>query len=311
MNHIRPLQYITDIDPIVQEVLDATAWFETEYMTVEWDGYHPTNYLEWYMAQGWVMYNKTSYWGWILGNSVEFSTAYLKRRKLQSERVLDSLITEFTSAYNEGRSINDSRYDELVTLYSVMLQQSESELTDVNSNQSTYDALIEKVIDGMETDLSTHEDAVDGVLDDFGTSELTRINAAFNAKEAELTQSLITRGMNNSTVSDTVLAGYERERAAAITDLNDKIAEQQIGQQDKLHGRRVETSRRILDARDRLFRLQKNGSLTIIDQRNKILQAMFSFMERRTDDYPGMQGLAEIAAKLGFSESASVVAPAS
>jgi len=257
------------------------------------------------------MYNKTSYWGWILGNSVEFSTAYLKRRKLQSERVLDSLITEFTSAYNEGRSINDSRYDELVTLYSVMLQQSESELTDVNSNQSTYDALIEKVIDGMETDLSTHEDAVDGVLDDFGTSELTRINAAFNAKEAELTQSLITRGMNNSTVSDTVLAGYERERAAAITDLNDKIAEQQIGQQDKLHGRRVETSRRILDARDRLFRLQKNGSLTIIDQRNKILQAMFSFMERRTDDYPGMQGLAEIAAKLGFSESASVVAPAS
>jgi len=311
MDHISPLQYITDIDPIVQEVLDATAWFKTEYMTVEWDGFHPTNYLEWYMAQGWVMYDKKSYWGYILGNSVEFSTAYLKRRKMQSERVLDSLITEFTSAYNEGRSINDSRYDELVTLYSVMLQQSESELTDIESDQTSYDTLVAQVIAGMETDLTTYEDAVDGLLDGFGDSELTRINAAFDAKEAGLTQDLISRGMNNSTVFDTVLAGYERERAAAITDLNDKIAEQQIGQQDKLHARRVEASRGILDARDRLFRLQKDGSLTIIDQRNRILQAMYSFMERRTDDYPGMQGLAEIAAKLGFSESASVVAPAS
>jgi hypothetical protein len=32
-------------------------------------------------------------------------------------------------------------------------------------------------------------------------------------------------------------------------------------------------------------------------------------MERRTDDYPGIDGLANIAAQLGFSEGAATVAP--
>jgi hypothetical protein len=46
-----------------------------------------------------------------------------------------------------------------------------------------------------------------------------------------------------------------------------------------------------------------------LEFRNSMFAAMLNFMERRTDDYPGIDGLANIAAQLGYSEGAAVVAP--
>jgi hypothetical protein len=50
---------------------------------------------------------------------------------MQSERVLRDMITSFTNAYNEGRTVNNERYDELVALYALMLGHTEDELNTI------------------------------------------------------------------------------------------------------------------------------------------------------------------------------------
>ena len=99
MDKINALTFITDTDPVPEAVLDASSWFETEYMTIEWSSLNSTSYIEWYMAQGWVKYDQTN-WQENTGSAqsyttVYYSKAFLKRRKLQSEIVLQDMITEF------------------------------------------------------------------------------------------------------------------------------------------------------------------------------------------------------------------------
>ena len=51
----------------------------------------------------------------------------LQRRRIQAEQVLQDMVESFTDAYNEGRRVNSDRYDEIVSLYALMLARTESE----------------------------------------------------------------------------------------------------------------------------------------------------------------------------------------
>jgi hypothetical protein len=412
MDKINPLLYITDVDPVPEAILNASGWFETEYMEMTYDSFLDggTNYLEWYMAQGWTVYDKLTWYDahggtFVSGGGYAVTKYSMKRRKLQAERVLQSMITEFTDAYNEGRQVNDSRYDELVTLYSVMLDKTENDLANLATTVDGYTDIIDAIIKGLPADFDAHKvdvDAilatwstaidtaitssdgiiteyvavlapliaalptnytahktdVDGLLDDWGASMRADINTRFNNELTKAMQALTDRGMYNSTVWTSTSAGIETERSKALVDLEDKIAEKQVALKDRLYeqqvssmkfifdaqaqqvgirqngvfkaidlrnlfyGRQLDTKDRlialkmsmnthILEANHRLLATLQDGTYKPLDFRNAILSAMFNFMERRTDDYPGLDGLAGIAAQLGFSEGAAVVAPPS
>lgn len=365
MDKINPLLYITDVDPIPETVLDASGWFETEYISVDTVYVQKSGvetrrgvgvYLQWFLAQGWLLYESTEgievtstefkwdgtippsgtitypsfetigydWWttsvasplgGWVtyrgryVDNGLRKTTYSLKRRKLQSERVLQSLITDFTGAYNEGREINDRRYDELVTLYSVLLDKSEDQLTADAANDTTYEGLIEAIITGIGTDHSSYAADVDGALDDYGDSIRLQINNRFDAQLATARQGLVDRCMYNSTVWDSISSGVERERSLALSDVEDKITQQQLALKHKIHDEAVSMRSRVLAARDRLHSQLQAASDRALTVRNAILSAMFAFMERRQDDYPSLSGIADIAAKLGYGDSPNTVMP--
>jgi hypothetical protein len=65
----------------------------------------------------------------------------------------------------------------------------------------------------------------------------------------------------------------------------------------------------LLAAYERLSERIRAKQLTPTEVRNTVLSAMFAFMERRTDEYPGIADLANISAQLGYSEGAATVAP--
>ena len=89
----------------------------------------------------------------------------LKRRRLQSDLALQDMITELTDAYNEGRSINDQRYDEIVTIYNVMLDQTEDEMIDLASKYTTFETLIEAILGQLPTDFASFETSMETILE--------------------------------------------------------------------------------------------------------------------------------------------------
>jgi hypothetical protein len=331
MDKINPLLYITDTDPVPEAVLDASSWFETEWTTLDWfeegvtsedsvvtlaPSWNSSPYIPWMLAQGWMVDDHSQsiyYWNPNVDPviSIYHTTLTFKRRKIQSERVLQDMITEFTDAYNEGREINDRRYDELVALYDVMLDKSETAITSTESIVSAYDALITAAINALPTDFASHSADVSGLLDDFGESHRERVNTQFDNELAKARQDLTSRGMYNSTIWTSSSAGIETQRAKALTDLEDKITERQLASKDRLHVLHVEMRRGMIEAYHRLLAMKQDATFKPLDLRNTVLSAMLGFMERRQDEYPGLEGLANIAAQLGYGEGGTVTPPVS
>ncbi len=318
MDKINPMMYITDHDPVPESVMDASGWFEMEHMTVEvrWSytingswGPDGSKYLAWYMAQGWVVYDKKEEDVGLPGD-VYVYTYYLRRRKMQSERVLNDMIREFTEAYNEGRELNDRRYDEIVAIYNVMLDKSENEVNGLSTVHEKYDKLIESIIAGLPASSAAYETKVDGLLDGYGDSMIAEINTRFDNELSKARQELTGRGLYNTTVWTSTSAGIELLRSRALADLRDKITERKIASASDVQRVKMELSNRIEQAAHRFMDAQRNRTFGAAEFRNTVLTAMLNFMERRTDEYPSLGDLAGIVSQIGYGEGGTVAPPA-
>ncbi len=321
LKKINPLLYITDHDPVPEEVLDASGWFETEYITLKMGGFAGADIssremIGWYLAQGWVTYQKeTGYdngpWQPLLGAyEKHYWTIFsMKRRKLQSERVLQDMIREFTEAYNEGRMLNDQRYDEIVALYNVMLDRSENEANALTSIYTNYDDVIDRIITGLPQNADDYAAKIDGLLDGYGASMRDEINIRFDNELAKARQDLVSKGLFNATVWTTSSSGIELLRSRALAELEDKIVERKLASAGDVQRIKMEISNRLEQAAYRLMEAKRNRAFGASEFRNAILTAMLNFMERRTDEYPGLGDLAGIVSQMGYAEGGSV-APA-
>ena len=151
------------------ELGDEADWFEWQYAELQDEANLP-----WLLSQGWIVYRTDAQWNADSGLWETYKW-WLKRQVLKPEAALDDLTESFTNAYNEGRTLNDQRYDEIVALFSVMLDKTEDSLVSLESADDTYESLIELLIYNVSADYTTHADDVDGALDDWADSERTRI----------------------------------------------------------------------------------------------------------------------------------------
>lgn len=167
---------------------------------------------------------------------------------------------------------------------------------------------------------------------DWLKSREAEINRKFDAKEGQINSTMVTNGTFAASSWANVVSGLERDRQYALTDLADTLVTLKVDTYGKIatitadsEGKLmdaitkligVETSlgelkTRVADIRAKLMEsairitegLQKN-QIGLTELRNTVLKWMFDFMERREDDYPGLEQLATIADKLGYSDGA-------
>ncbi|WP_309381969.1 hypothetical protein [Cerasicoccus frondis] len=288
MDKINPSEHITENDPVSQAAHLASNWYETEYLTVDDD-----SQMGWLQAQGWEIY-KTYQTG-----SGEAYRWGLKRRTIKGEKILNDLLADFTSAYNEGRTLNDQRYDDIVSIHAAITDKTQDSLIALEAEGTDYDALVDSLVAGIEADFTTHSTDIGGDLDDYGDSQRTRINTQFNAKVSQARSSLVSRGMFNSTLWNSVESGIERERAVALTDLEDKILLTQTNLKERLYAAKSTMRSKVLAARDRMYGSSHSHGLAREELRTRVIQALTNFMERRTDSYPDLASIAQIASELG------------
>jgi hypothetical protein len=167
---------------------------------------------------------------------------------------------------------------------------------------------------------------------DWLKSREAEINRKFDAKEGQINSTMATNGTFAASSWANIVSGLERDRQYALTDLADtlvtlkvdvygKIATITADSEGKLmdaitkligvETSLVELKTRVADIRAKLMEsairiteaLQKN-QIGLTELRNTVLKWMFDFMERREDDYPGLEQLATIADRLGYSDGA-------
>jgi len=302
MDKISPLLLITDSDPVPEPVVSASGWYTTETHE-HYQYWRDEDKVAWLIAQGWYVTQQTNY----PTADPPYTFYRLERRRLLPERALSDLVSQFTSAYNEGRTINDQRYDEIVAVYAAMLDKGQDEFQLQRKESRTYEDLAETLIASVGSDYSTYSSAQTGALSTWGDSQRDAVETQFDNLLAARRADLISRGLYNTTLWESISAGIERERAKALNVVEDQILARQVELTDRVYARQVEMRRNVQAAGERLHNLMEEGRLKMLDMRNRILGAMLNFMERRQDEYPGLENLGELASKLGMGETTGVV----
>ena len=235
----------------------------------------------------------------------------LKRRKMQSEAVLQDMITSFTKAYNEGREINDARYDELVALYSLMLSRTEDEANAFGGlSADDFKPLAEAVVAAVKDALEKYRGAVGDIPADWMQSRIDEINRKFDALIGQAKSKMVSEGTYNSTVWPTTLSGIERDRQYALNDLKDEMVTAKIDAYGKIATITSDIGQKLLDCEIRIIEAQQKMLLGPTEVRNTVFKWMLDFMERRDDEYPGLDQLVTIADRLGYGDGASAGAEA-
>lgn len=266
----------------------VSQWYKTETTSGEF----PPAELGWMMAQGWKVDTVA-----ITADGADFYN--LSRRVLKPESVLQDLVVSYTTAYNEGRILNDTRYDDLVVLFSVVLDKSERSYNFLEEDDDDYEALTQLLIATEETNFNSYDAAVTGDLDDWGRTQRTDVNARFDALLASAEQELINRGMYSSTHFVTDDAGIERERTRALDQVEDTIEQRQLGLKHQVYAALVSVKQRVHDARTRLRVFLHNSKDKQVAVRNAAVDALARLIEGRTDGYPDMASIGRLAANLG------------
>lgn len=392
---INPLLYITDRDPIPEDVLDASAWFKTETCELDFGEYvgRPDeniamhkSMLSYYLANGWYVdavlggghggtwrsvatannttsgtassrsdassdgensassmsvsdgLSATAYHAESEGSSsgssrgtsssngtssnsgssqaqtvqdggpywYAYNRIRLKRRRMQTELVLKDMIAQFTRAYNEGRQINDERYDELVALYALMLSRTEDEANAfAGLNVDDFKPLAKLVTDEIKKAIEEYKNAVGDLPEDWMQSRIDEINRKFDALLAEAKAKMVSAGTYNSTVWPTTASGIERDRQIALNDLKDEMVTTKVDVYGKIASMTADVGKNLLDCEIKILEMQNKMMLGPTEMRNQVFKWMLDFMERRDDDYPGLESIAQIAERLGYSDGAS------
>lgn len=320
LTKISPSTYITANDVVAEEVLAVADWFETENITVkvsdavgEASPYLPNTSIGWFLSQGWVITGTSAVRNSSTAKDSEtfYSdvTYFMERRRMQSERVLQDMVTSFTKAYNEGRTINNKRYDEIVNMYAAMLSSTENELNALDPDVTELEELVDYIILELKNGFDVFKTKIELALTTtYGQNRIDEVNLSFDNQVASAQQGLVSRGMYSTTSWTTILAGINKARQYALNELNDKLLDRTISTYDLLVRVRSQVLAQVQSSFMELFDAKNKNNLTLTEIRNKAFQSLLTFMESRTDDYPDMSSLVNIAASLGYGEG-STVAP--
>ena len=285
MDKLNPTFQATPVT--TQATAGVSSWFTSEYT----GGIFTESQLGWLHAAGWrvtaaVIENTRSWYA-------------LTRRVVKPENILRSLVSDYTDAYNEGRQLNDQRYDDLLVLYTAVLDKTENAFNALETDDDAYEVLIEAIVTAVGTDYTTYAADVDDDLDSWGTDLLAEINARFDAESSKAQQSLVDRGLYSSTMWVTFSAGVERERTRALNNANDQIEQRQLELKHKVYAEQQSMRGRMLEARTRLRAYLSSARDRQVVVRNAAAETIGRLVEARTDGYPDLSEIGQLAASLG------------
>ncbi len=215
---INPIGFMHNLDPSRMSTLPTTAWWTSSYAAAV-----PESSLPWMLAQGWsivnVQYNQTT----------TPPTPYytLAREKMLNWAVLQSLINQYTSAYNEGREKNATRYNDIVRIWNDLILRSQvhygnakrandSHLTLYISDLDTLMNEVESEIDTSKNAVAADSSRVAAQLERF-LAKLANLETNYTAHLAQV-QTLMTSQSGS-------LATYLSDYAAKLDDLETNYAD--------------------------------------------------------------------------------------
>lgn len=232
----------------------------------------------------------------------------LKRRRMQPEKVLQDMVTSFTNEYNSGRKIDDERFNEIVSLYGVLLKDNVTEgnriLNEAISNSNpTY--ILDKLYNSIWSEFNSATGKVEEIYKGAQDDATADVNRQFDALLAQTKAQMITNGTYNNTTWPSVAAGIERQRTAALVKAKSEARKIGVDAITSLGSAKASAASALLAAQNAISDSIDKRRITVVEMRNSVLKWMLDFMEKREEVYPELEEISAAAERLGFSVGAA------
>lgn len=229
----------------------------------------------------------------------------LRRRRLQPERVLQSMMDSFTDAYNSGRTIDNERYESIVSLYAIALSRNEREGEAILVGMDELGKDIAYAWNRVGDFIRNLNESAKAVSDVVGIDATADVNRQFDALLAQTKAQMITNGTYNGTVWPSVAAGIERQRAAALVKAKSEGGQISVSAQSAATNSAVAAYSQLLSAEQQFSDAVAQRKLTAVELRNSVLKWMLDFVGSREEVYPELEEISSMAQQLGFSVGAA------
>lgn len=194
---------------------DISQWYNMEQI-----GDIPDDQLGWFLSNGWTVTDVSRD-----DTTVPATTLYdLARWRFSSQDALIALIQSYLIAYNEGRSNNDTRYDDIVSIYNDTIVQTSNTLDRAaaahNATHTYYLASLNTMLSAVNTGVAsslaiatdTYNQAQAGLATFAG--KLLALGSGYDAYAAQVTTILASQ----TTSLNTYLAAIDTLRGLFETD---------------------------------------------------------------------------------------------
>ena len=291
-----------DISPITAESPNAGGWYFTSNI-----GGVPEEAVPFMLAQGFEINGVFQ----VDAFNPDVKAYSLTKTRLNNAQVIYDLLQSFTEAYNEGRTANDKRYEDIIRLWTEMLDKGEEHIDGAKVELENEIVLHMTTLDALETEYDTF---FADVRDDLSNLNITlnadriRVNNQFDALVAAEGQRLASRGFYSAALISSITAGVEERRALALTEVSEReqrlIADIALRKNQvyvdvlRMRSGIIETKMGLTNRKQEFLKYQ-------LDERNRTLIGLFGFVEKREDTYPGLGAMAQVSASLGESGSAA------
>lgn len=227
----------------------------------------------------------------------------MERNKFSRLDAMQILLNTQVSAFNEGRSNNNTRYNDLLTNLQTLLSNNQADITTFLDTEvdsaSGYVTLLISELSTLVDDFDAHDTTATAFLTGLGTTELARINEKYDNLQTAQDQSLANRGFYSSLIDTQVTAQVERERDEAIAALNDRLNREKWENQHRLYEQQFRMRLESLRVRQSTGAFHSELIKYQLDSRSNLALALFGLVERREDDYPGVGDLVATVASMG------------
>ena len=225
----------------------------------------------------------------------------MKRRRLVAERVMQSMVDSFTAAYNGGRAIEDMRYNEIVSLYGLMVARSEAEGNEIVAGATDLMPLANRMAEAALASVGKADEAADAAAELVVENRERDVNRQFDLLVAQTKAQMITNGTYNGTIWPSVHAGIERQRSEALDKAREAGATARVGVRQSAATLRSTVLGSILQAMQTVSSAADQRKVTAAEMRNSVLKWMLDYIGSREESYPELEEISTVAERMGFS----------
>ena len=214
---------------------------------------------------------------------------------------MQSMTDSFTEAYNSGRGIEDRRYNEIVSLYSLMLSRSESEGNSIVIGATDLMPVANRLLEAVMSSVGDADSASDEISEASTKNRERDVNRQFDNLIAQTKAQMITNGTYNNTLWPSVQAGIERQRSEALDKAKEAGMSVKLNAKSSVATLRANVGAQILTAMQGIVTANDQRKLTVVELRNTVLKWMLDYIGTREESYPELEEIATVAERMGFS----------